>query len=151
MLDRNILEGVVVLHETLYEIHTKKLDGVVFKVDFEKAYDKVKCLQQALRMEGFDQSWRNQADSFTQKESVGIKVNDDIGHYFQTHKGLRQGDPMSPILFNIVVDMLTILIGRAKDDGQVGGLVPHLVDGGVSILQYADDTIIFMEHDSAKA
>ena len=73
-------------------------------------------------------------DSFTQKGSVGIKVNDDIGHYFQTHKGLRQGDPMSPILFNIVVDMLTILIGRAKENGQVGGLVPHLVDGGLSIL-----------------
>ena len=58
---------------------------------------------------------------------------------------------MSPILFNIVVDMLAILIGRAKENGQVGGLVPHLVDGGVSILQYADDTIIFMEHDLAKA
>ena len=57
----------------------------------------------------------------------------------------------SPILFNIVVDMLAILIGRAKENGQVGGLVPHLVDGGVSILQYADDTIIFMEHDLAKA
>ena len=47
--------------------------------------------------------------------------------------------------------MLTILIGRAKDVGQVGGLVPHLVDGGVSILQYVDDTIIFMEHDLEKA
>ena len=33
MSDRNILEGVVVLHETLHEIHTKKLDGVVFKAD----------------------------------------------------------------------------------------------------------------------
>ena len=42
MLGRNILEGVVVLHETLHEIHSKKLDGAVFKVDFEKAYDKVK-------------------------------------------------------------------------------------------------------------
>ena len=153
MPDRNILEGVVVLHETLHEIHTKKLDGVVFKVDFEKAYDKVKWpfLQQALRMKGFDEAWRRQVESFTQKGSVGIKVNDKIGHYFQTQKGLRQGDPMSPILFNIVVDMLTILIGRATDAGQVGSLVPHLVDGGLSVLQYADDTIIFMEHDLAKA
>ena len=87
MPDRNILEGVVVLHETLHEIHTKKLDGVVFKVDFEKAYDKVKWpfLQQALHMKGFDQAWRQQVDSFKKKGSVGIKVNDDIGHYFQTH------------------------------------------------------------------
>ena len=85
-------------------------------------------------MKGFDTAWRNQIESLTQKGSVGIKVNDHIGHYFQTHKGLRQGDLMSPILFNIVVDMLSILIGRAKDAGQVSGLVPHLVDGGISIL-----------------
>jgi hypothetical protein len=38
-----------------------------------------------------------------------------------------------------------------KDDGQVGSLIPHLIEGGVSILQYADDTILFMEHDLEKA
>jgi hypothetical protein len=47
--------------------------------------------------------------------------------------------------------MLAILIARAKEDGQVAGLIPHLVDGGISILQYADDTILFMEHDIQKA
>jgi hypothetical protein len=47
--------------------------------------------------------------------------------------------------------MLAILIARVKADGQVGGLVPHLVEGGVSILQYVDDTTIFMEHDLEKA
>lgn len=57
---------------------------------------------------------------------------------------------MSPMLFNIVVDMFEILIARAKEDGQVDGLIPHLVDGGISILQYADNTIIFMEHDLEK-
>jgi retron-type reverse transcriptase len=82
---------------------------------------------------------------------VGIKVNDIIGHKFQTRKGLRQGDPLSPILFNIVADMLEILIVRAKDEGKVGSLLPHLIDGGISILQYADDTILFLEHDVAKA
>jgi len=102
-------------------------------------------------MKGFDEAWRKQVESFVQGGSVGIKVNDDIGQYFQTLKGLRQGDPMSPILFNVVVDMLVVLVNRAKQDGQVGGLIPHLVDRGVSILQYANDTIIFMEHDLVKA
>lgn len=58
-------------------------------------------------------------------------MNDDISQYFQTYKGLRQVDPMSPVLFNIVADMLVVLIGRAKDKGQEGRLVPHLVDGGI--------------------
>jgi hypothetical protein len=50
MPGRNILEGVVILHETIHELHTKKMDGVLFKIDFEKAYDKVKWpfLQQTL-------------------------------------------------------------------------------------------------------
>jgi retron-type reverse transcriptase len=74
-------------------------------------------------------------------ESVAIRVNDDTGHFFQTLKGLRQGDPLSPLLFNIVADMLAILIERAKFDYQIEGLIPHLVDGGLSILQYADNTI----------
>jgi hypothetical protein len=78
-------------------------------------------------------------------------VNDKLGSYFQTKKGLRQGDPMSPILFNIVVDMLAILIARAKEAGQVEWVIPHLVQDGLSILQYADDTMIFMGHDIEKA
>jgi hypothetical protein len=102
------------------------MDGVLFKIDFKKAYDKVKWsfLQQALRMKGFPPKWCNWIGRFIQGGSVRIKVNDDIGNYFQTLKGLRQGDPLSPILFNIVADMLAILIARAKEDGQIGSLVP---------------------------
>jgi hypothetical protein len=36
------MEGAVILHETIHELHSKKKDGVIFKIDFEKAYDKVK-------------------------------------------------------------------------------------------------------------
>ena len=61
------------------------------------------------------------------------------------------GDPLSPILFNIVVDMLAVLISRAKEMGQIQGVVPHLVDEGLSILQYADDTVIFMDNDLERA
>jgi retron-type reverse transcriptase len=82
---------------------------------------------------------------------VGMKVNDQVGKNFQTKKGVRQGDPLSPILFNIVVDMLAILIKRAKSKGQIEGVISHLVDDGLSILQYANDTILFMEHNLEKA
>jgi hypothetical protein len=54
-------------------------------------------------MKGFPPDWCNWIARFVQGGSVGICVNDDIGHYFQTLKGLRQGDLLSPILFNIVV------------------------------------------------
>ena len=82
---------------------------------------------------------------------MAINVNDEIGPYFQTKKGLRKGDPLSPILFNIVADMLTLLINRAKANDQVNGVVPHLIDDGLSVLQYADDTILFMDYNLEQA
>jgi hypothetical protein len=91
----------------------------VFTTDFEN--------------EGLSPEWGRLVQQFVQVGSVGVKVNDDICHYFQIKKGLRQGDPLSPMLFNIVVDMLAIMIEKAKNDGQVGGLIRHLFEGGVSI------------------
>ncbi|WVZ96120.1 hypothetical protein U9M48_041796 [Paspalum notatum var. saurae] len=150
---RNIMEGAVVLHETLHERHRKNLNGIIFKIDFEKAYDKVRWdfLQQTLRMKGFSTTWCNWIKSFVQGGNVTINVNGQNGSYFQTRKGLRQGDPLSPILFNIVADMLAIIINRAKSEGKVNGVIPHLVEDGLSILQYADDTVIFLDHDLEKA
>jgi hypothetical protein len=68
----------------------------------------------------------------------------------QKQKGLGKCGPLSPILFNLVCDMLAIPIARAKEHGQVEGLIPNLVEGGF-LLKYADDTITFMEHDIEKA
>jgi hypothetical protein len=47
--------------------------------------------------------------------------------------------------------MLAIIIEHVKNDGQIEGLVPYLVDGELSILPYADDTILFIEYDLEKA
>ena len=102
-------------------------------------------------MKGFSQNWCQWVDSFMRGGQVGIKINDQVGQDFQTKKGLRQGDPLSPILFNIVADMLAILINRAKMEGQIKCVIAHLIDDGLSILQYADDTILFMDHDLEKA
>jgi hypothetical protein len=55
------------------------------------------------------------------------------------------------MLFNILADMVAIMIERAKNDGIIEGAIPHLVDGGLSILQYADDMILLMEQDLEKA
>ncbi|WVZ73514.1 hypothetical protein U9M48_021813 [Paspalum notatum var. saurae] len=128
---RNILEGVVVLHETLHELRKKKLNDVVLKLDFEKAYDKVNWsfLQQTLRIKGFSPLWCRWIEQILSKGSVGVKVNDDIGKYFQTWKGLRRGDLLSPFLFNLVVDMLAILLTRAKENSKFRGVIPHLLSG----------------------
>jgi mannosylglycoprotein endo-beta-mannosidase len=59
MPGRHTLEGVLILHEMIHELHRKKMDGVLFKIDFDTAYDKVKWpfFQQVLPMKGFDPKW----------------------------------------------------------------------------------------------
>jgi hypothetical protein len=46
--------------------------------------------------------------------------------------------------------MLAILIARAKEAGQIEGVIPNLIRDGLSILQYADDIVILMSHDVEK-
>jgi hypothetical protein len=102
-------------------------------------------------MKGFSSKWCHWISQFVSKGSVGVNVNDNLLRYFQTKKCLRQEDLMSPLLFNLVADMLALLISRGKDNGQINELVPHLKEGRISILQYADDTILFMENDLEQA
>jgi hypothetical protein len=101
-------------------------------------------------MKGFSAKSISRIKSFVKGGSVLVNVNNGVRHFFQTRKVLQQGDPLSSILVNIVTGMLAVLIKRAKDESQISGIVPHLVEDGISILQYADDTIIFMDHDLDK-
>jgi len=130
---RYIMEGVVILHETIHELHRKKQDSVILKLDIEKAYDKLKWpfIQQVLRIKGFSPTWCEWISKVMSRGSVAVKVNENACHYFQTRKGVCQGDLLSPIMFNIVVDMLAILISRAKEAEQIHGVVPHLIDEGL--------------------
>jgi len=74
-------------------------------------------------MKGFAPKWCKWIEEVVTRGSVGVKVNEEVGHNFQTRKELRQGDPLSPILFNFVADMMAILISRAKNNGQFKGRV----------------------------
>jgi hypothetical protein len=86
-------------------------------------------VKQVLEMKGFSSQWCDWIDTIIQGGACGIEINNQVGPNFQTKKGLHRGDPLSPLIFNIVVDMLAILIKRAKLAGQIG-MVPHLVDDG---------------------
>ena len=74
-----------------------------------------------------------------------------MGPYFQSAKGVRQGDPHSPFLFNLAAECLTKMIKNAQRNKLLVGLAADLIPDGVAVLQYEDDTIICLEHDIDKA
>lgn len=73
---------------------------------------------------------------------VGININGTPNEYFRTFKGLRQGDPLSSLLFNLVSDTLATMLDRARSAGKIVGLTPELIEGGLTHLQYADNNTI---------
>jgi hypothetical protein len=145
---RNILDGVVILQEAMHGLRSSKSSGVIIKLDFEKAYDKVNWnfLEEVLNWKGFADTWIQWINKAVRGGRVCIDINGERGEYFRSYKGLRQGDPLSPLLFNLVADALSTMLSRAGEAGIIQGVVPHLVDGGLSHLQYADDTVIFLQY-----
>jgi hypothetical protein len=76
---------------------------------------------------------------------TAVNVNGEIGPYFRNARGVRQGDPLSPILFDFMADSLAAILSRANEAGHIKGVVSHLIPGGVTHLQYADDTMVMIE------
>lgn len=144
---RSILEGVVVLHEVLHELKSKGERGIIFKIDFEKTYDRVQWpfLVEVMRKKNFGEKFIGWIINAVEGGRVAININGEQGEFFRTYRGLRQGDPLSPILFNLVGDALDLILESAKKAGVLEGLTPNLIEGGITHLQYADDTILFVK------
>ena len=77
-----------------------------------------------------------------------ININGENGPYFKTHQGLRQGYPLSPLLFNLVADVFTKMLIKAAGHGIIQGLLPEVQEGGIVSLQYADDTLLSLKNDT---
>jgi hypothetical protein len=80
-----------------------------------------------------------------------VRINDENSTYFKPGKGLRQGDPLSPLLFNLVADIFTRMLIKAAANNLISGLLPNTFEGGIISLQYADDTLLFLQDDLEKA
>jgi hypothetical protein len=76
-------------------------------------------LEEVLHRKGFDAKWIDWINRAVKGGRVCIDINEERGEYFRSFKGLRQGDPLSPLLFNIVVDALSDMLSRASEAGMI--------------------------------
>nr|XP_020188520.2 uncharacterized protein LOC109774221 [Aegilops tauschii subsp. strangulata] len=121
---RHILEGPLALQEVLHELKRTNEPAILLKLDFEKAYDHVNWdfLRQVLLSQGFSAVWVHCVMQLVSGGQTVISVNGEVGHFFHNKRGLRQGDPMSPILFNFVVDALAAMLRKATEAGHIKDL-----------------------------
>jgi hypothetical protein len=146
---RFILESVVAAHEIIHEVAHSDQAGFVFKLDYEKAYDRVnrEFLIKMMADRGFSQRWISIIKTLLDNGSVGVRLNDENSEFFLTGRGVRQGDPISPILFNLVADVFTKMLIKAAMHNQITGLMHGMIPTGIVSMQYADDTLLFLKNN----
>jgi hypothetical protein len=144
---RYILESVVSAHKILHDSRRGQ-KGLVLKVDYGKAYDRVNChfLEDMQVARGFGSKWVGWIMRLVRSGSISIRLNDESSPYFKSGKGLRQGDLLS-LLFNLVIDVFTRLLAKAANKGYLAGFMNSIHPGGVINLQYVNDTLLFLEHN----
>lgn len=94
----------------------QKKTGMILKLDFVKPYDKVQWsfLEEVLKKKNFSDKWNGWIKQVVEGGRVGINLNGQPGDYFRTYKGLRQDDPLSPLLFNVIANNLGVMLNKAR-------------------------------------
>ena len=107
---RQILDGPLILNEVLSWCNNKKKKTMIFKVDFEKAFDSVRWdfLDDILHKFGFGSRWRGWIAGCLKSSTGSVLVNGSPTKEFHFQNGLRQGDPLSPFLSLFVMEVLHI-------------------------------------------
>jgi hypothetical protein len=120
---RQIFDGVLVINELVDLAKQRDDNCLLFKVDFERAYDTVswKFLEYMMERMGFADTWMRWIRSCVCQSSMSVLVNGSPMADLSVGKGLRQGDPLSPFLFLIVAEGLTGLMRKAVDGGSFHG------------------------------
>ena len=149
MVDR-FLDSVLIANECL-DIKLKcHIPRVVYKLDIEKAYDHVnwETLFYLLERMGFGERWRRWLKTCVSTVRFSVLVNGSPAGFFGSSRGLRQGDPLSPLIFLLIMEVLSHIMKKIEEGGFIQGFHVRPINSTgirVSHLLFADDTILFCD------
>lgn len=144
---RCIQDNFLYVQNVIKAAHAKKKAMIFLKLDIAKAFDSVGWgyLLQTLAAFGFGHRWRNLISIILSSSSSRILLNGAPGSPFKHMCGLRQGDPLSPMLFILAMEPLQRLFELASDHAILTKLGPQAATLRTSM--YADDAALFLNPD----
>ncbi|KAL0290483.1 UNVERIFIED_CONTAM: Retrovirus-related Pol polyprotein from type-2 retrotransposable element R2DM [Sesamum radiatum] len=143
---RSIGDNVLLAQELFSGYNQRNLPPrCALKVDLRKAYDTVEWdfLKAALTLFGFPERFIQWIAECVTTPSYSVCINGAPHGFFRGARGLRQGDPMSPFLFVLVMEVLTLILRQRIE--QNGGFSYHWRCEAVQLFQlsFADDLLLF--------
>ncbi|KAL9685059.1 hypothetical protein QQ045_022505 [Rhodiola kirilowii] len=152
VLPEVILEShnILLAHELLHFIKTRRKQQKGYfslKIDMSKAYDRIEWnfLAEMQRKMGFPEKWINMVMQCVTTVKYKVRLNDYLVDIPSTGRGLRQGDPISPYLFLLCSEWLSM---RIEADIQMRRMKGTRICRGAPVLShlfFADDSIFFLK------
>ncbi|KAJ0568258.1 putative RNA-directed DNA polymerase [Helianthus annuus] len=146
---RYILDSPLMVNEIIAWIKKVKRKAFLLKIDFEKAYDNA-CwgfLLNIMGQMGFPDLWCKWVEGVLKSARSAVLVNGSPTFEFSCSKGIRQGDPLSPFLFLLVMEALSSIFCKAGLEGIFKGIQTPNNGPVMSHLFYADDALILGDWD----
>ncbi|GJU52788.1 uncharacterized protein Tco_1226502 [Tanacetum coccineum] len=151
---RSISDNILLTQELMHNYHLNRgPPRCAFKIDIQKAYDTVswKFLNNILMGFGFHKTMIKWIMACVSSTSYSINVNGELHGYFQGNIGLRQGDPMSPYLFTLVMEILTLMLKRRVREDCAFSYHNRCSKQTIINICFADDLIMFSRGDIQSA
>ena len=141
---RNLHDNFLLVRQVARSLHRRKSKGVMLKLDISKAFDSLSWpfLFEVLQAKGFSETWLSCISTLLSTAHSRVVVNGYVGQKFLHAQGLRQGDPVSPLLFVIAMDVLTSLINTAQECNVLSTMPGCTPMQRLSI--YANDVVLFI-------
>ncbi|MEW8548783.1 MAG: reverse transcriptase domain-containing protein, partial [Candidatus Thiodiazotropha sp.] len=139
---RFIGENIRIVYDILFETKQQNIPGLLLSVDFQQAFDSVswKFINKTLDYYNFGPSFKKWIALFQNGSESAVLQNGFISEFFPLQRGCRQGDPISPYIFILCVEILGLMIRR---NDNIHGV--RINDSETKLSQYADDTQIFLD------
>ncbi|CAG8676568.1 14112_t:CDS:2, partial [Acaulospora colombiana] len=120
-------------------------NGMILALDQEKAYDRIdhKYLWEVMEKFGLPKNFIQKVKNLYTNAETAIRLNGCVTEPFPIKRGVRQGDPLSCLLYNIAIEPLFELI-RQSD---IRGIQIHRSTTNARLSAYADDTTVFLCED----
>ena len=139
---RYIGENVRTLYDLLQYTEKNKIPGLLLLIDFEKAFDSVAWpfIKKVLDFFRFGYSIKRWIETFYRNIKSCVIVNGEVSQWFNIGRGCRQGDPLSPYIFILCAEILSLMLRKNR---HVKGITIKNTEFLIS--QYADDTSVTLD------
>lgn len=144
--NRQIHEAIGTYQEALHSIKLNNLKGAILKIDLSKAFGRVRCLyiRMLLTHLGFPVSFIRWIMCCISTVSFSVLINGSASNFFHAERGLKQGFPLSSLLFMLVMEGVRRLISHENRVGRLQGL--KIINQCIlTHLLFIDDVLIFLD------